>query len=170
MSHRGSQEKTTWRCNMVNIIFLILALLGAILAFGPGVLDAILVGVAGIDFVSVADLVIFGVLVFGLAVVCSYWAVRTNKKYYRTERIVTWITIGVVGLVYVVLLCSLWADGWLERYQEWTTAAAKGLQYSCYAGWLGMVCSAGYAVRAIYERYFKSGATKTSDTGEGAGS
>ena len=140
---------------MMNVIFLVVALLGATLVFGPGVIDAILAGISSIDFVSVSDLVVFGIMMAVLAAMSFAWAVRTSKKHYATERVVTLVTVGVVAVVYAVLICSLWADIWLVGYREWTVAVAKYLEIACYGGWLLLVCSLGWCARAICESHFK---------------
>ena len=142
---------------IMNIIFLALALLGAILSFGPGILDAILAGVAGIDFVSSMDAIVYGVLIAVLVALCAFLlsAFKGRKEAVRPLRVISWSVISLVLVAYAVLVCSIWADSWLVGYRAWREAAANGLQIACYAGWLCMVCSGGWLARAVYERFFK---------------
>ena len=138
---------------IMNIIFLALALLGALMAFGPNLLDAGLAGMASIDFVSGKDAVVFGLMMAILVCVCGYslFVLKGHKETVRTIRIVSWIVIGLVLIAYAILVCSIWATGWLTGYRAWMEASANGLQIACYAGWLCMVCSGGWVARAIYE-------------------
>lgn len=140
---------------MINIIFIGLALVGAVLAFGPNLLEMGLAGIASIDFISVADVVVFGIMLAIVFAVCAFWATTVKHERYKSVRVITWFVMGLVTVAYAILFCSMWADGWLAGYQNWLTASAKYLQLACYAGWLFMVCSAGWCARAIYERYFK---------------
>lgn len=147
---------------IMNIIFLALALLGALLAFGPTLLDAGLAGMASIDFVSGMDAIVFGLMMAILVCVCAYslFVLKGHKETVRNIRIVSWIVIGLVLITYAILVCSIWADSWLVGYRAWTAASANGLQIACYAGWLCMVCSGGWMARAIYEWYVKEEAKK----------
>lgn len=138
-----------------NLVFLCLALLGAVLSFGPNLMDSALDGVAAIDFVSAADVVVFGIMLSLVMAMCIFWNLMIKSKNFKSVRMMSWLIMSVVFVAYVVLICSLWADGWLAAYRAWTTANAKYLQIACYAGWLCMVCSGGWCIRAIYDRYFK---------------
>ena len=150
-----------------NIVFLCLALLGAILSFGPSVLDAILAGVAGIDFVSPMDAIVFGILMAILVALCGFClsTLKGKKEVIRPVRVVCWSVVGVVLMAYAVLVCSIWADGWLTGYRAWMEASADALRIACYAGWLCIVCSGGWLARAIYECFFKVEKARVSDSG-----
>ena len=140
---------------IINIVFSVLALVGAILVFGPKLLEMLLAFVASIDFISGADLIVFGIMILVLCAVCALWAIPLKGERFHMIRVITWSAMAIVAVAYVVLLCSIWADGWLVGYRAWTAASAKYLELACYSGWLLIVCSFGWAARAIYERYFK---------------
>lgn len=152
---------------IMNIIFLVLALLGAILSFGPSILDGILAGVASIEFVSALDAIVYGVLIVVLVALCAFLLsiFKGRKGELRPLRVVSWSVIGFVLVAYAVLVCSIWADGWLAGYRAWTEASADALRIACYAGWLCIVCSGGWLARAIYERFFKVEKARVSDSG-----
>lgn len=143
-----------------NLVFFSLALLGAVLSFGPNLLDSALDGVAAIDFVSSADVVVFGIMLALVIALCVFWNLTIKSKNFKNVRVVSWLIVSAVLLAYAVLVCSMWADGWLAGYRNWTTTNAKYFQIACYAGWLCMVCSGGWTIRAIYEKYFKRVAVK----------
>ena len=140
---------------VMNLIFLVMALLGAILSFGPSILDSILAGVSGINFVSGTDAIVYGVLITVLVALSAFLLplVKGEMETVRKLRVFAWCVIGLVLAAYVVLVCSIWADSWLVAYRAWTTASANGLKIACYIGWLFMVCSGGWLARVIYERF-----------------
>lgn len=135
----------------MDIMFSIMALVGAVMAFGTAVARLFLEGVSLINFVSDADAIVYGVMLLMLLANVGWWVYTTRRSQHaKTRRYVSMLIMCLVALGYLVLLTSIWADAWLVSYTGWCASYHTVLTVLRIMGWLLMMVSLGWFTHKLY--------------------
>ena len=138
---------------VMSFIILVVTLIGVAMLIGPGLVNAILTGIAGIDFVDNPFVIVFAIVEILFLVFCIAWSIIAKHPKYAVMRYISWGAWALITFVYVIFVCSMWADSWSATYIEFLSKYESILQDVAQGGRLLIFFGLGWGCRFLFEKY-----------------